>query len=63
LTGTPEQNNEAFARSHLTGNVPPNGYLRNNIAAVEPYNHVPLQQNQQMRGNQIQEVKFDKSPK
>ncbi|XP_066244957.1 apoptosis-stimulating of p53 protein 2 isoform X1 [Euwallacea similis] len=55
LTGTPEQNNEAYARSHLQGNIPPNGFLRNNIAAVEPYNHVPLQQNQQLRNNQTQE--------
>ncbi|KAL1506716.1 hypothetical protein ABEB36_006027 [Hypothenemus hampei] len=55
LTGTAEQNNEAFARSQLQNSVPSNGFLRNNIAAVEPYNHVPLQQNQQIRSNQTQE--------
>ncbi|XP_050298815.1 apoptosis-stimulating of p53 protein 2 isoform X3 [Anthonomus grandis grandis] len=56
LTGTAEQNNQAFARSqHVNNNNAANGLLRSNIAAVEPYNHVPLQQNQQMRPNQTQE--------
>ncbi|CAG9762568.1 unnamed protein product [Ceutorhynchus assimilis] len=54
LTGTAEQNNQAFARSqHQNNNIPPNGLLRSNIAAVEPYNHVPLQQN--IRSNPTQE--------
>ncbi|XP_030761006.1 apoptosis-stimulating of p53 protein 1 isoform X2 [Sitophilus oryzae] len=57
LTGNGDQNNQAFARKEpQTGNVPPNGLLRSNIAAVEPYNHVPLQSNQQIRNiNQNQE--------
>ncbi|XP_076273577.1 ankyrin-repeat, SH3-domain, and Proline-rich-region containing Protein isoform X3 [Rhynchophorus ferrugineus] len=50
LTGNGEQNNQAFSRKEQQGNnMAPNGLLRSNIAAVEPYNHVPLQTNQQIR--------------
>ncbi|XP_018576232.1 apoptosis-stimulating of p53 protein 1 [Anoplophora glabripennis] len=49
LTGNAEQNNQAFARKQQQ-NSQPNGLSRGNIAAVEPYNHVPLQQqNQQIK--------------
>ncbi|KAJ8919580.1 hypothetical protein NQ315_002202 [Exocentrus adspersus] len=48
LTGNAEQNNQAFARKQQQNNQS-NGLSRGNIAAVEPYNHVPLQQNQQIK--------------
>ncbi|XP_071056815.1 apoptosis-stimulating of p53 protein 2 isoform X2 [Onthophagus taurus] len=51
LTGN-DQNSPPYPRKpqHPTGH-PPNGLNRTNIAAVEPYNHVPLQQSQQSRNN------------
>ncbi|KAG5885822.1 hypothetical protein JTB14_001834 [Gonioctena quinquepunctata] len=48
LTGNSEQNNQAFARKQQQNNQP-NGLSRGNIAAVEPYNHVPIQPNHQMK--------------
>ncbi|KAJ8932345.1 hypothetical protein NQ314_014710 [Rhamnusium bicolor] len=48
LTGNAEQNNQAFARKQQQNNQP-NGLSRGNIAAVEPYNHVPVQQNNQIK--------------
>ncbi|ERL93375.1 hypothetical protein D910_10667 [Dendroctonus ponderosae] len=62
LTGTAEQNNEAFARSQIQNTIPPNGLLRSNIAAVEPYNHVPLQQNQPIRSTQTQDQHIKLEP-
>ncbi|XP_060530795.1 apoptosis-stimulating of p53 protein 2 isoform X2 [Cylas formicarius] len=50
LTGNADQNNPTFARKPQNGNNALSGLLRSNIAAVEPYNHVPLQSNQQIRG-------------
>lgn len=46
LTGNAEQNNQAFARKQQQNNQQ-NGLSRGNIAAVEPYNHVPVQSNLQ----------------
>ncbi|KAJ8938810.1 hypothetical protein NQ318_004085 [Aromia moschata] len=48
LTGNAEQNNQAFARKQQQ-NSQPNGLSRGNIAAVEPYNHVPVPQNHQIK--------------
>lgn len=59
LTGNSEQNNQAFARKQQQNIHATNGLSRGNIAAVEPYNHVPLQPNHQVRGiNNTQEVGF-----
>lgn len=55
LTGNAEQNNQAFARKQQQ-NSQPNGLSRGNIAAVEPYNHVPLQQQQQQQSQQIKNI-------
>lgn len=56
LTGNAEQNNQAFARKQQQNIHATNGLSRGNIAAVEPYNHVPLQPNHQVRGiNNTQE--------
>lgn len=57
LTGNSEQNNQAFARKQQQNSQQTNGFSRGNIAAIEPYNHVPLQPNHQMRSaNNTQEV-------
>ncbi|XP_019869863.2 apoptosis-stimulating of p53 protein 2 isoform X5 [Aethina tumida] len=47
LTGSSDQNNQAFSRKPQS--QPTNGLSRGNIAAVEPYNHVPMQSNHQIR--------------
>nr|XP_023014053.1 apoptosis-stimulating of p53 protein 2 isoform X2 [Leptinotarsa decemlineata] len=48
LTGNSEQNNQAFARKQQQNNQA-NGLSRGNIAAVEPYNHVPIQPSHQIK--------------
>ncbi|KAK9870749.1 hypothetical protein WA026_009711 [Henosepilachna vigintioctopunctata] len=56
LTGNSEQNNPAFPRKQQHNiQQPPNGLTRGNIAAVEPYNHVPLPAGHQHRENNFQE--------
>lgn len=61
LTGNVEQNNQAFSRKQQHNTHQSNGLnlSRGNIAAVEPYNHVPIQPSHQIKntGNQ-QEVLF-----
>nr|CAH7760907.1 unnamed protein product [Callosobruchus chinensis] len=54
LTGNAEQNNQAFARKQQQNNQS-NGLSRGNIAAVEPYNHVPLQSSHQVKNFNCQE--------
>ncbi|CAH1159137.1 unnamed protein product [Phyllotreta striolata] len=50
LTGSQDQTNQAFMRKHPQPNDH-KGFSRANIAAVEPYNHIPVQQqtNHQMK--------------
>ncbi|XP_044747799.1 apoptosis-stimulating of p53 protein 2 isoform X2 [Coccinella septempunctata] len=56
LTGNADQNNQAFSRKQQQNlQQPSNGLSRGNIAAVEPYNHVPLQTGQPLRENNMQE--------
>ncbi|XP_018319682.1 apoptosis-stimulating of p53 protein 2 isoform X2 [Agrilus planipennis] len=43
LTGNVDQTNQCYnKKSQPPNQQPPNGLSKNNIAAVEPYNHVPL---------------------
>lgn len=58
LTGSSDQNNQAFSRKPQS--QPTNGLSRGNIAAVEPYNHVPMQSNHQIRlaNSNAQEVRM-----
>ncbi|XP_045481159.1 apoptosis-stimulating of p53 protein 1 isoform X3 [Harmonia axyridis] len=56
LTGNADQSNQAFSRKQQQNmQQPSNGLSRGNIAAVEPYNHVPLQTGQPLRENKMQE--------
>lgn len=60
LTGSADQTNAGYLRKPQTNNTqPPNGLSRSNIAAVEPYNHVPLPSGHQRNNiNGVQEVCF-----
>ncbi|XP_056631543.1 cortactin-binding protein 2 isoform X1 [Diorhabda sublineata] len=50
LTGSQDQTNQvALTRKHQQNNNDRKGLSRGNIAAVEPYNHIPVQQNHQIK--------------
>ncbi|XP_017768297.1 PREDICTED: apoptosis-stimulating of p53 protein 2 isoform X3 [Nicrophorus vespilloides] len=56
LPGSTDQNNQGYPRKpQPCNNHPTNGLSRSNIAAVEPYNHVPLSAGQPVRHGPLQE--------
>lgn len=55
LTGSADQTNQSYVRKPTQNGASANGLPRANIAAVEPYNHVPLpngHQNRNLQTNQ-----------